>query len=65
MPRNVTLLDLVCEISRDARTDTEVVDRVAALVRSGRVRLSGSFRDGALERGYATPGAVGRAGRGR
>lgn len=44
MNRNTTLLDLVCEVSRTARSEAEVVERVVTLVNSGRVRLSGSFR---------------------
>lgn len=56
MNRNTTLLDLVCEVSRDARTEAEVVERVTSLVNSGRVRLSGSFRDRWFDKGTSVPG---------
>lgn len=53
MKRNTTMLELVCEVSRYARTDTEVVERVSSLVNSGRVRLCGSFRGSRLEQAQA------------
>ena len=44
MNRNTTMLDLVCEIARQVRSDAEIVERVTSLVNSGRVPLTGSFR---------------------
>jgi len=55
MNRDITLLDLVCEVSRDARTEAELVERVVSLVNSGRVRLCGSFRGSRFEQGQLTP----------
>ncbi len=56
MNRNITLLELVCEVSREVRTEAEVVERVSSLVNSGRVRLSGSFRDTRFDEGHLVPG---------
>lgn len=39
-----TLLELVCAVQDVAPTDDEVVATVGALVNSGRVYLTGSFR---------------------
>jgi len=44
MTIDTTMLDLVSCISEVARDDREVVATVVALVNSGRVRLTGSFR---------------------
>jgi hypothetical protein len=44
MTRNVTLLDLVTAVSKQARSDAEVVATVVYLVNSGRVRLCGTFK---------------------
>jgi hypothetical protein len=45
----LTLLDLVCAVSAEATTEAEVVATVLHLLRSGRVRLCGSFRGSLLE----------------
>jgi hypothetical protein len=44
MTIDTTLLDLVTCISDVTRDDREVVATVVALVNSGRVRLTGTFR---------------------
>jgi hypothetical protein len=44
MTADTTMLDLVTCISEVVRDDREVVATVVALVNSGRVRLTGSFR---------------------
>ena len=44
MTTDATMLDLVTCITEVARDDREVVATVVALVNSGRVRLTGSFR---------------------
>jgi hypothetical protein len=44
MARDLTMLDLVNELSANATTDTEVVAMVVHLVNSGAVRLCGNFR---------------------
>ena len=49
MARNVTMLDLVTELSRHGQTEREVIDTVVQLVNSGAVRLSGSFKGQRLE----------------
>ena len=41
---SVTLLDLVTEVTKHARSDKEVIATVAYLVNSGRVRLCGNFK---------------------
>lgn len=41
---DVTLLELVTAVSEVADDDREVVETVMSLLRSGRVRLCGSFR---------------------
>jgi hypothetical protein len=43
-PAGTTLLDLVRAVSEDTEDDREVVAIVLRLLRSGRVRLTGSFR---------------------
>jgi hypothetical protein len=43
-PTEATLLDLVRAVSDETEDDREVVATVLHLVRSGRVRLVGSFR---------------------
>ena len=45
----ITLLELVQAISEVARTEQEVVATVLYMLRSGSVRLRGSFRDSLLE----------------
>ena len=65
MNRNKTMLDLVCEVSRDARTAQEIVDRVASLVDTGRVRLNGNFRNVRFTRQESVPLKVGAVRRGR
>lgn len=47
--QEVTLLDLVQAVSQECRSDVEVVATVLHLLRSGRVRLCGSFRGSLLE----------------
>ena len=44
-----TLLELVQAINEVARTEQEVVATVLYMLRSGSVRLRGSFRDSLLE----------------
>ncbi len=44
MARDTTMLELVTDLSREARTDDEVVAAVVALVNSGAVRLCGNFK---------------------
>lgn len=55
MNRNITLLDLICEVSRDAQTEAELLERVTSLVNSGRVRLCGSFRGTRFDQGPGVP----------
>ena len=43
MVPNVTLLELVTEVSSHAESEAEVVATVVYLVNSGRVRLCGNF----------------------
>ena len=45
----ITLLELVQAINEVARTEQEVVATVLYMLRSGSVRLRGSFRDSLLE----------------
>jgi len=47
--RETTLLELVQAVSSVASSDAEVVATVLHLLRSGRVRLCGSFRGSLLE----------------
>jgi hypothetical protein len=49
--QEITLLDLVVAVSEHARSEAEVVATVLHLLRSGRVRLCGSFRGSLLEEG--------------
>jgi hypothetical protein len=44
MALNVTLLDLVTAVSRDAATENEIIATVVAMVNRGTVRLCGSFK---------------------
>jgi hypothetical protein len=44
MTRDTTMLELVTDLSRETRTDDEVVAMVVALVNSGAVRLCGNFK---------------------
>jgi hypothetical protein len=48
MTLDTTLLELVTAISDVSRDDREVVATVVALVDSGRVRLTGTFRGARL-----------------
>ncbi len=41
----LTLLELVRAVSEETENDTEVVETVLQLLRSGRVHLCGNFRD--------------------
>lgn len=49
MARDTTMLELVTDLSREARSDDEVVAIVIALVSSGAVRLCGTFKGRRLE----------------
>jgi hypothetical protein len=49
MPRDTTMLELVTEVGRNARSDAEIVETVVALVNSGAVRLCGNFRGRTFE----------------
>jgi hypothetical protein len=44
-PADLTLLDLVTAVCDIAADETEAVAIVQALLRSGRVRLAGNFRE--------------------
>jgi len=44
MARDTTMLELVTDLSRGARSDDEVVAAVISLVNSGAVRLCGTFK---------------------
>ena len=44
MAHDTTMLELVTNLSRDARSDDEVVAMVVSLVNSGAVRLCGTFK---------------------
>ncbi len=48
-PREVTLLELVCALGEVTDDDREVVATALEMLRSGRVRLCGSFRNAAIE----------------
>ncbi len=48
-PVETTLLDLVQAVSEVAQSEAEVVATVHQMLRSGRVRLTGSFRGSILE----------------
>ncbi len=49
-PQELTLLELVCALGEVTENDREVVAAVLALLRSGRVRLRGNFRDVPIDR---------------
>ncbi len=49
-PRELTLLELVRALGEVTEDDREVVATVLALLRSGRVRLCGNFRDVPIDR---------------
>ncbi|MAG32816.1 MAG: hypothetical protein CL908_18215 [Deltaproteobacteria bacterium] len=44
-PQSVTLLELIEAISEVSESEQEVVATVTSMLNSGRVRLSGNFRD--------------------
>jgi hypothetical protein len=48
-PRQVTLLELVYALSEVTEDDREVVATALAMLRSGRVRLCGNFRNRPIE----------------
>ena len=48
MTRDVTMLELVTDLSNSARTEAEVIATVVHLVNSGAVRLCGNFRGARL-----------------
>ena len=54
MVPNVTLLELVTEVSSHAESEAEVVATVVYLVNSGRVRLCGSFKGARFDLGTET-----------
>lgn len=47
--RSVTLLELVQAVADETNDDREIVATVVYLLRSGRVRLCGSFRGAPIE----------------
>ena len=47
---NVTLLDLVTVLSREADSEAEVIATVVAMVNRGTVRLCGTFRGARFDR---------------
>jgi hypothetical protein len=49
VPHTLTLLDLVSSVADSAETDEEVVATIREMLRSGRVRLAGEFREDDLE----------------
>ena len=49
MPRDTTMLELVSALSAHAGSDDEVVAWVVALVRSGAIRLCGTFKGARFE----------------
>ena len=49
MTLNVTLLDLVTAVSKQARSEAEAIATVVYLVNSGRVRLCGTFKGARFE----------------
>ena len=55
MVPNVTLLELVTEVSSHAESEAEVVATVVYLVNSGRVRLCGSFKGARFDLSPDTP----------
>ena len=65
MNRDSTMLALVCEVARYARSPQEIVDRVASLVNSGRVRLNGNFSNVRFTEDWAEPVPESSARRGR
>ena len=42
--RNATLLDLVTAVSRQTRSESELIATVAGMVNRGEVRLCGTFK---------------------
>lgn len=44
MTRHTTMLELVTDLSRHARSEEEVIATVVALVNSGAARLCGTFK---------------------
>jgi hypothetical protein len=48
-PRSVTLLELIEAVSEASETEQEVLSTVTYMLNSGRVRLSGNFRDTPVE----------------
>ncbi len=49
-PRPVTLLELIDAVSEVSETEQEVLATVMDMLNSGRVRLSGNFRDTPVEK---------------
>jgi hypothetical protein len=47
--KQLTLLELVAAISETTSDDDEVTETVLSLLRSGRVRLCGNFKDEPIE----------------
>jgi hypothetical protein len=48
-PKRVTLLELVEAVSASAENEREVVETILSLLRNGRVKLCGNFRDDPIE----------------
>lgn len=53
MPRDTTMLELVNGLTRQGRSEDEVVATVMFLVNSGAVRLCGNFKGYRFEEGAA------------
>jgi hypothetical protein len=49
-PQPVTLLELVKAVSEVSESETEILATVTYMLNSGRVRLSGTFRDTPLSK---------------
>lgn len=49
-PRPVTLLELIEAVSEVSETEQEILATVTYMLSSGRVRLSGNFRDTPIEK---------------
>lgn len=49
-PAELTLLELIDAVSEVSETEQEVIATVSYMLKSGRVRLSGNFRDAPIAR---------------
>lgn len=63
-PRPVTLLELIQAVSEFSHSEQEVVATVSFMLNSGRVRLTGNFRDTPIENlcDYSLPGSMASSG---